>query len=430
MLPRWVMRTVIAATAISFLLVLVGAHQVADYFDADRYARGHWLRTVPVIGVALALVACWAPPSRGPRAVRAAVLLPLVHVAAIVAMIVIWRGVIAQMPYVMREAPLVAKLPFAYVLAGAGAFALAAGRIIAWHRRREWLHASVTFALVMVVATGVWLPVVVNGWAAGDGPWLDWDGVARLATQGQLVVWVLAPPAVIAIVYAALSIHRYERVRSWRGALVGTLAAFVGISALMRMGQGITASLLYGNFIHVILALAIVAASVQGVLAASLWLRQRRERRALAASTLTGVIDGDRGLPVASLQIAGWLRGPRVIASSFTVTTERGAVVVPGGAVACAPPASSMMLDAGEAMPILRAGDRVVLAGFVTPAGDDPFRGASALIPGSGEVYVAAVDQMRGGFDEVALATWRPAIAYLLAMVAVAIPGLTGALAV
>jgi len=296
---------------------------------------------------------------------------------------------------------------------------LVAGRAIAGRRRGEWLHASAMLALVLLLFVGLWMPAVAHTWTTTDASWLDWDHVAWAITDPRLIAWVVVPPVLAATAYTALEIRRYEAMRSWRGAILAAVISLGVIASSLRLDLDLHASLVYANFIHVMLAIAAVAGGV--LIALGLSLRDRAGVRGI-----TGVIEGQG--TVACLQIAGWLRGPRMIASSFTVLADAGAVVVPGGAeVVCPPPDTTTLLRSGEAMPILRGGDRVVLAGFVAPPADHPFRGASALIPGP-RIRVAREDARPAGFAGIALAMWRPCLAYLFVVLAIAVPALAGAL--
>jgi hypothetical protein len=67
----------------------------------------------------------------------------------------------------------------------------------------------------------------------------------------------------------------------------------------------------------------------------------------------------------------------------------------------------------------------VVVAGQTKDEGG-PFRSSSAPLAGS--LYVAPADVERAGFVSAALAMWRPCVAYLLIVTAVALPGLAALL--
>ena len=66
---------------------------------------------------------------------------------------------------------------------------------------------------------------------------------------------------------------------------------------------------------------------------------------------------------------------------------------------------------------------------LIEPPSDHPFRGSSALIPGPAGVVVRHHDDDRDDFASIALVAWRPCVALLVILTAVAIPGLAAMLA-
>lgn len=84
-------------------------------------------------------------------------------------------------------------------------------------------------------------------------------------------------------------------------------------------------------------------------------------------------------------------------------------------------------------MSTLRRGDRVVIAGLVAgPAAREeahPFRSSAVLTAGAGGISVAHASAERYGFANVALALWRPCVAYLAILIAIGIPSLVAAFA-
>jgi hypothetical protein len=126
--------------------------------------------------------------------------------------------------------------------------------------------------------------------------------------------------------------------------------------------------------------------------------------------------------------IAGWLRGPRLVARPFRVLTRAGTVPVPGDvAVVASPPLLSTRLATGEALAVISEGDRVAVAGFVVPPADHPFRTSAGLIPGSAGIHAGREGEPPGGFTAMALVLWRPCVAYLIVTVAAALPGVAAA---
>jgi hypothetical protein len=110
------------------------------------------------------------------------------------------------------------------------------------------------------------------------------------------------------------------------------------------------------------------------------------------------------------------------------VTSARGDIAIDTGADVAMPiPQMSTHLAVGESMELARAGDAVVVAGLVPPPSDHPFRDSVALVPGPSGVIVGDPGRPLRGFANVALAMWRPCLAYLVIVIAVASIGLLGA---
>jgi hypothetical protein len=154
----------------------------------------------------------------------------------------------------------------------------------------------------------------------------------------------------------------------------------------------------------------------------ALGVRQVVAHRAFARmKRVDGVIVEDGTEPALGFEITSWLRGPRTVQRSFAISTPAGTIPVSGAHLVAVLPAATTQLEVGECIAVLRPRDRVVIAGTGTATGA-PFRSSAA--PLAGELYVAAADRAAVGFSHVALAMWRPAVAYLLIVVAVAIPAL------
>jgi len=165
-----------------------------------------------------------------------------------------------------------------------------------------------------------------------------------------------------------------------------------------------------------------------------MWVRSRRAFRVreLDRAWCTGVIaSDDEPTDVIGCIEVSWLRGPRTLLRPFTVTTSWGDLPVPSGARLLAPmPLLTSVLRSGESVVVLRRGDRVVLGGFVERTdGDHPFRGSAAPIPGPDGIVVTPSTNATYGFTHTALGMWRPSVAYLLILTAVAIPSLLAVIA-
>jgi hypothetical protein len=113
------------------------------------------------------------------------------------------------------------------------------------------------------------------------------------------------------------------------------------------------------------------------------------------------------------------------------MTTGAGDVPIPGGAWIGPLSTTTTQLRTGESVSTLRRGDRVVVTGLVSrPAerdGAHPFRSAPVLIAGPGGISVAHARDERYGFSNVAIALWRPCVAYLAILIAIGVPSLVAA---
>jgi hypothetical protein len=422
-LPRPITWFVAVAATLTFAVADVGAHHFAGFFGID----GFWLRDGIALGVAVMLVAVWAVPMQTTRALRIAVALPALQLAAIVAAWTAWRVLSPHLAYAAKDAPLVNELPLGLATAGTAAATIALARLIAWKRRGEWLHACAMLSLVHLLLAGLCAPIAAQVCMHIRYQW-GWD-THELAKAMHWRPLVLGLPLVLATVFTAIAIHKYEHVHRWRKHLLVVVITGIAVAVAMRAEPRVGSAQVYANYIHVLLALTIVAVGSLGVLGIATALGTRRTRRALARGPLEATVLRSGDDVVAYWEIAGWLRGPRLVSRPFTALTRAGALRVPGeiGVVASPPPVSTR-LAAGDALALIREGDKIALAGFVAPPADHPFRTSAALVPGSAGIHVGRDGEPPAGFTGIALVLWRPCIAYLLVVIAIALPGLAAAL--
>lgn len=415
--------TVVGASGCTVAAALLGARGALAYLAGwDAPDNTWWLRDGLAAVLAMLLAAAWAPRSTLPRTVRVAVLLPMIHLVAFAGGLWFWKSISASSPAAIRQAPLLEMLPLPTVIAVAAAATLVAGRAIAWRSRRETLHACVTLSLLHLLLLGLWLPLIVK---LSSRPHF-WDPNALASPV--LITGILLPPFAGAVAFTAFAVRRPQAIARSRSSLAATAIVAVVIAGATRAGLDLSGALAYANFVHVLAALAIVACGALSALALSLAVRARHDRAALEASSLSGTIVG-RQEPVAFLRIDDWLRGPRIASQSFEVATASGTLAIPASAtIVCEPPPSTIGLASTFSTIVLRRGDRVRVAGFVAPPKDDPFRSAAGLIPGTSGIFVGAADAPSPRLSGVALAMWRPCVAYLLISLAVALPALAGAL--
>ena len=443
---RWLIGV---ASAITMVVALAGPRLMWSfsgyYVDYDRFGNydRHSLATSDVRfwvcnGLALAF-AVWIAVSYLPRwslsrALRVAVLLPVAHAVLLAAAWIAWPIVSAHLPRLAETAPLVDALPMGWVALGAAVACLGFGWLAA--PRREWLHGTVMLALVMLLLVGLWLPIASAVYAPPRTSdhlyeWRHHDVVrASLAQIGPWAARMLIPPFVAALAFAIVALRRPALVQRHRSWVTGALYMTFGVALLTRLDPTYDAALIYINFVHVLLALSSVAIGALGLLAGSLVWRGMRGRRAVARDprVQTGEVIADDGPVVAHVEITSWLRGPRTELRRFAVTTRAGAIPIPGGAELVAPLSPmTTHLATGESLEALRAGDRVIVAGLVEPPADHPFRNAG-LIAGTHGVHVQRVDDTTGRFAHLALALWRPCMAYFTIAMTVALLGLVAAL--
>jgi hypothetical protein len=203
------------------------------------------------------------------------------------------------------------------------------------------------------------------------------------------------------------------------------LLALLATALVMRADAPAAARVVYANFIHVLLGgMSVACAGLAGV-GAAMYLRARRTRRRFERDVVDGVVtlDGDDEPIVGVLEIAGWLRGPRPLVRPFVLATASGDVPVHGARLAAPIDPSTTALRVGESLPIIRSGDRIAMIGHRRADAAGPFRTQATLIAGD-DVVIAPHALPHFGFTDIALALWRPSIAYLVILVAVAMPAL------
>jgi hypothetical protein len=411
-LPGWVCAVVAVACAVTVAVAAAGARevwaQVGRYVGVSKFDGRNDL----ALGLALAMVACFVPRGAVSRWVRMAVVLPVLQLLGIVVAYAYWRYLTAGEREIWNAARLVETVPLPVVVVYLVAACVLTGCAIGRRGRREWLHVATMIALVHLLLFGLWLPI-----AAAVVP----------ARWSILAVFL---PSLVGASVIAWCAHRDRWLFVRRGNVLASAVGVLLCAALYaRLEPSDAALRSYTSFTHVLLAAAVVAIAMVVMLAAALYLRARRARRAMARDPLrrTGRVVTDTEL-VGRIEITSWLRGPQLVVGACSVATDAGELLVPGGAelVAHVPPITTR-LAVGESVVALRGGDRVELAGYVRPAAGHPFRdGADALVPGPG-VRIAPADADSFARADIALSVWRPAVAYLLIVTAVALPGVVAA---
>jgi len=348
-------------------------------------------------------------------ALRLALALPLAHVVAITGAWSAWSAVSPRLADARHAGPILRALPMGPSTLAAFALCAIAGRAVS--RRRDWLHGTVVMALASLLAVGLWLPLAAS-WYCHGVLWQSWQELGE-AHPYRIAAFVLVPPLCAAFAYTLLQ----ERIR-WLATMVVPLVFAFAMAARSEPSQ--LALAMYGNFIHLLLALILASiAAIAGLGLALLSRARRAERMLRTARTGTIVCDG----AALVLEIPSYLRGPRLLSQPFTIATPGGPLLVPPGVeiLARIPPISTQ-LRGGEALALAQNGDPVLVGGFIDPDPAHPFRGSLAPQPGPDGIVVARAGETAFGDADVALALWRPCVAYLVIGIAVALPGLVSAL--
>jgi hypothetical protein len=421
-LDRKVCAFVLLACAVTLAVTLVGPRWFWSAYG-DRHIGTFWIHNALALLVGALLAG--ALIIRGTSAsLRLALTLPLAQLAAITVAWSAWLRIGPQLQDAHDADQILRVLPMGATTSGVLAICAATGRVLA--RGRDCVHGMVVMALGSLLAVGLWLPLAA-AWYCKGIQWLSWEEVGA-AHPYRIVAFVLVPPLCAALAYARLVMRAPTLASRLRPAL-SVVVPFVFLCALiMRAEPSQLALAMYGNFVHVLLALTIAAITSIAVLGLTLLLGARRAGR-LLRDARTGTIECDGSAIL--LELPSWLRGPRLTSRAFTIRTAHHLLVIPPGVELVSPvPAISTQLRDHEALELARHGDPVVVGGFVDPDPDHPFRSLTAPQPGPHGLVVARAGKATFGDVDVALALWRPCVAYLVIVVAVALPGLIAALAV
>jgi hypothetical protein len=424
-LPDWTVLVVATACVITFVAVTIGVDLALRQID-HAVDRG-WLPFGLTFVVAFGILASWLPPARLSRALRVAVLLPALHAVIVVVAWPAWTTIARFVTDHAAASALVTDFPIARVVAGTLVGFAAFAYVVARRRDGEWLHGFVMLSLAELLLIGVWLPISCEVWPGATTQWWT-PSDPVVGDVGMRVAWTVAPPTLVAMVFTALALRRPRLVLALRRPIIALVAAAFALACVMRIDASARVMVLYSNQLPIALAAMLVAVLALILFGAALAMRVRRTHRALARrKRFDGVIVADDLMPVFGYEITSWLRGPRIVQRPFAVATRAGTIPISGAhLVAMLPPASSQ-LHVGECIAVLQPGDRVMLAGPADTAGD-PFRTSASPI--ASDVLVAPAERGAGTLAHVALAMWRPCVAYLWIVVAVAIPALAALAAV
>lgn len=427
----WVVGSVVVAAFLSVVIAGAAAWTLWRIGGSSELYDRTWFQGLPPFAMAAALTVVFVPDGSVSRFMRLAVLLPVLHAIALVFALFHIPGL--EMPELEQRTPMLASLPVEALFFGGLAIMLALARVLGG--RREWAHAFVMLALANVLLFGLWLPVFAQlasitgrtdyGWYETFTPTLE-----RLRDPGWLPVLAFGPPLLLASLYTLLAIRAPRWTRRLRAWVVAAVIWLFGGALLARYRSDHGSFLVHDNFMHGLLAAAALAIVGTSTLAISTWLIGRRELRRLATEPhrKQAVIDDEDGEVIACMQITSWLRGPRMWMRSFIASANGELVRVPSGAcLATAVPRISSALRTGEAVVVIGRRDPVVLGGFVErEVGESPFRSVTMTVPGPSGILVGRDEPVSTPIESMLLTAWRPSVAYLLIMLAIAVPSLLG----
>jgi hypothetical protein len=424
MLPPWV-RTVIAlACVVSFTSVTVGTQLLWDQLPA--WVDLGYFRYGLTFYITFWILVSFFPPWPMSRAMRVAVLLPLAHAVMIACSWPVWNAVSQFVRDADATSSFATRFPIALVVLGTAAVFAVIAMLAARRRTGEWIHGFTMLALAELLLLGLWIPIACAAWPGGLGEWWSTQE-PLLADAPSRIAFVIAPPTIVAIAFTVMALRRPSWLVSSHGTLAGVLGMLLLVAVSTRLDASGRVMLLYSNFVPVLLAAALVAVSALTVLGGVTWWRGwRMHRTFMARERRGGTVATDHEQPAVGLEITSWLRGPRVVQGPFTVSTSVGTLPVRGAHLVSAIPAATTQLKIGERLTLLKDGDEVLIAGQ-SEDGGDPFRTSAA--PLADEMFVAPAAVDKPGFANVALVMWRPCVAYLLIVSAVAVPALAALLA-
>jgi hypothetical protein len=439
------MRALIAgACAVSVALAALGMDSMWGVVDwlAERIGRdAFWYANGLAIAIAFAIAAAWIPRFEVSRLLRVAVLLPMIHLAAIVVAGVTWSSLYRDVAslghtigYGVYSFPDIAGSFSVAIVIGFGAVLAIA--IAIKRRHGEWAHAAVMLTLSYLLLVGLWLPILARLSVSPPSAaillheqspqywdWWFWQVSYnhRLFSRDVFMLLAVIPPAIIALAFTATRFRNarlFARFRSWPSITVKLLLGGAIVAALTSPDES---WLLYLESSYLVMFAAVLAIGALVTLTVTTRLGSLASHFLFGRMTkVEGVIALDEDEEAARFEITSWLRGPRLATRSFVVSTPYGNVPVDGVQVLAPIAASTTQLDVGDHTPLLKAGDRVVIGGR-TVKGADPFRS----IAGTDIAAIAAAGSRPYRFSDVTLVVWRPAVAYLAILIAIALPYLS-----
>jgi hypothetical protein len=446
-LPSRVRWLIAGACAVTIAIAYEGMHSMWDVVEFATQRSQFMYGTTLALGIAAALACAYLPRFTVSRLVRVAVLLPVIHLIAIFVAAQLWSLLQGDLRTFLREWDLPGAtrglaLPSLIYLGAAFAVVIATAIIIK-RRHGEWAHAAVMLTLAFLLLLGFWLPLLSNWsvtayeprWSHGyRGHGHEWEDLKilgitldrfvytrRLLNPELFAIAAIVPPALLSVGFTTIAFRAPRLLARARRVVAGLVIASVPMAIFCALSLLDDGWIVYLEASALLLFALLLAIGALITLTGATWLRSYRAHRHLRTlPTQTAKIAADEDGPIAQLEITSWLRGPHLSVRSFVLETPQGDVPVRGATLLTPIPAATTQLEVGHHSDVLAAGDHVIVAGRDV-ASDGPFRAIDAP-----EVeVVAAPGARRYRFSDVALVVWRPAVAYLAIVVAIALPYLS-----
>jgi hypothetical protein len=373
---------------------------------------------------------------------RAACLVPLLHVGLMALCFALWRMVGQFGGNWLSRLPMVHDLDVVRTWLIAGALVLGLSLMPARRRTRgrvpNWLRFVVAFALARVVILGLWLPLAADGF---DHLFAKAARHGRLADQVDIQTFlaVVRTPTTLLALFVAWLVTRHAELLARRRELIGMGVLFaLAVALISRLDASFAAYLAYANMVPALLgyaAFALICVLALGVCHARVLFGARRAAREDAPWVQRGTVVVSDGGPdiVGWLEERGWLGGLVGRMRRFHISTAHGLLEVPASAHLIAPlPAPGRAADAAGAplspdhvaTPMLRAGDAVVVSGYVTSVDDAAYRRSAAPVSGTqGMVAIRPREPGQTVIKDLFAIMWRPCALYLAAVLIAALPG-------
>jgi len=423
----WVVCSIAVACIVTFAAVAIGIELLVDQLHwSPREVDLGWARYGITFVVAFWILASWLPPARLSRALRVAVGLPALHALVLAVAWPVWHAIAPALPCDGAVTTFVRDFPFETVAAATGVGFVMFGIVVARRRSGEWIHGFAMLALAELLLLGLWMPIACAAWPGGHGEWWTPSQPLLANATGQVAL-IIIPPTLAALAFTAVALRRPALLSKHRALIGQCVAALFIVAVIARIGASARVMVLYTNFLPLLFVTSIVAIGALLALGTLTWWRAFVGDRMLRRrARYVGVIVDDDKQPVIGVEITSWLRGPRIVQRPFAVSTKEGTLPVRGAHVVGPLPSATTQLRAGECMALVNPGDSVTIGG-IDEAHGDPFRTSAA--PLANDMLIAPAPVGRVGFVHTTLAMWRPCVAYLLIVTAVALPGLAALLA-